>query len=67
VPFERENLHWFGDELLPASGVGLDGLSGGPVLAIHDSQLPLVGIISDGGVQFELIYVRTLSSFPAFL
>ncbi len=64
--FQRE--HWISEgRSIPQAGTDLGGMSGGPALLVKNLAYPLVGLISEFSVGYELLYVKTLSHVPSSL
>src|SRR5690606_32705876 len=57
--FERDQWLSFFDGAIPPPGTEIGGMSGGPVLLVGRLHFPLVGVVIEFHVDYELLYVRS--------
>jgi hypothetical protein len=61
--FERDTWIWDGPNGPPAPGADLSGMSGGPVFALGELAIPLVGLVRRFVDKWELLHVATFDGF----
>ena len=62
--FERGTWIWDGPNDPPPPGADLSGMSGGPVFALGELAIPVVGLIRRFVDKWELLHVATFDGFP---